>query len=185
MTFYNIIFGVVFICSVFTFLAALADGSNLIILLPQSILIFLMSFNDIINTSEAVETEKADYNLPLKSLDSINFVLYMFVLFSIKPNNKILNIDFSDFYSSITTNRSKIFWILVFIIFSVSFFWNFLIENKIFLKYNYYVIFFQFLSLFIFVLSVFSVDIKYFTIAFCALYFLFIVMKIACPKFQD
>lgn len=61
MTFYNIIFGLVFVMSFFTSISVLGETNDRLLLLSESVLILLMSFNDIINTSEAVEYEKSDY----------------------------------------------------------------------------------------------------------------------------
>jgi hypothetical protein len=182
MTFYNIIFGLVFVMSFFTTISILGEASNRLLLLSESILILLMSFNDIINTSDAVEYEKSDYPMSLKALDTLNFIFYMISIFAVQPKNKVSNIDIT---SLISEHNEAVFWIAVTLTFLNSFLWNVVKDKKLQIRYNKFVLLFCLFSLVMFFLGIlYTKALILMAPIFLGIYFVFLLLKIVKPSFQ-
>lgn len=84
MTFYNIIFGLLFLGACQAVLVSLGSGTDTLLL----ILVALLIFNDAINTSEVVEERKFAYTLPMKLFDLASFLLLATTLIILSENGK-------------------------------------------------------------------------------------------------
>lgn len=182
MTFYNIIFGLVFVMSFFTSISVLGAAKDRLLLFSESVLILLMSFNDIINTSDAVEHEKTDYPLSLKSLDALNFVFYMISIFAIQPDNDISNINVTNL---IPKHDETVFWAIVMMIFLVGLLWNIIKDKKLTIRYNRFILSFSLFSFVMVLLSILYNDaLTVMTPIFLVVYLAFLLTKIIKPTFQ-
>lgn len=183
MTFYSILFGLVFVMSFFTTISVLGGVGDRLPLLSESVLILAMSFNDIINTSEAVENEKSDYSLLLKALDALSFFLYMIAIFAVQPKNSVSNIDVTAIFP---VHNEMIFWIVVTVIFLIGFLWNTINDKELVIRYNRFILF---LAAFSFIMVLLSMWLEkalvIMTPIFFTIYFIFLLVKILRPSFQS
>lgn len=84
MTFYNIIFGLLFLGACQAVLVSLGTGTDTMLLM----LVALLIFNDAINTSEVVEERKFTYTLPMKLFDLASFLILATTLLVLSENTK-------------------------------------------------------------------------------------------------
>lgn len=89
MTFYNIIFGILFLAVYREAAVALLEGRDV---LWQLVSITLLLFNDTLFTAHAVESAHRAYKLGLKFIDLLNFMILTVALVSLAPEGNLLSI---------------------------------------------------------------------------------------------
>jgi hypothetical protein len=90
MTFYNIIFGILFVGACQTVLIGWLQGGDTLLLLFVTVLIF----NDVVNTSEVIEEREFHYTISMKLLDLLSFFALSTALILLSGNYKnFLEVD--------------------------------------------------------------------------------------------
>ena len=84
MTFYNIIFGILFLAACQAVLLSLNRETDTALIA----LVALMIFNDAVNTAEAVEERKFDYTVGMKLIDLASFLVLATTLILLSENTK-------------------------------------------------------------------------------------------------
>jgi cytochrome bd-type quinol oxidase subunit 2 len=84
MTFYNIIFGILFLGACQAVLLSLNRETDTGLIT----LVALMIFNDAVNTAEAVEERKFDYTIGMKLIDLASFLVLATTLILLSENTK-------------------------------------------------------------------------------------------------
>lgn len=84
MTFYNIIFGILFLGACQAVLISLASGTDTWLIT----LVGLMIFNDAVNTAEVVEQRQFDYTIRMKLIDLGSFLILAASLILLSEDKK-------------------------------------------------------------------------------------------------
>lgn len=84
MTFYNIIFGILFLGACQAFLLSLNCGTDTRLIT----LVALMIFNDAVNTAEVVEQRQFAYTIEMKLIDLASFLVLATTLILLSENTK-------------------------------------------------------------------------------------------------
>jgi hypothetical protein len=89
MTFYNIIFGILFLGACQTVLIGWLTGGDTLLILFVTILIF----NDVVNTSEVIERREFDYTIYMKLLDLVSFFALATALILLSGEKNFLDVE--------------------------------------------------------------------------------------------
>lgn len=126
MTFYSIVFGVLFLASANKVWHAILGQSHSGLL--QSITLMLLIASDVIYTSHVIEEKNRPYSFNMKLLDLLNFFLLGFALIALDPMGG------TDFYDGGgnegppqhvgTQMNEPLFWFLVCTYWVILIFWN-------------------------------------------------------------
>jgi hypothetical protein len=124
MTFYNIIFGLLFIGAIREVYASIVEGDLLKFLMALSIAVSV--FNDVLYTSHYIEKDTAVYTVQMKLLDLLNFLVLGASLVILSPRQ-------NGFYdSNISVNiklPAGLFWGLLVVYWMLTLWWNRLAEK--------------------------------------------------------
>lgn len=89
MIFYNIIFGILFLGACRTVLTSwLTSGDTLLLLLVTALI-----FNDVVNTSEAIERREFDYTIYMKLFDLVSFFALATALILLSGDKNFLGVE--------------------------------------------------------------------------------------------
>jgi hypothetical protein len=121
MTFYNIIFGFLFIAAFRGFLRSLnADDFAQVF---ESTTLMLMIFSDVIYTSHLVEERKRPYSVGMKYLDLFSFIILGLAVFAMDPSS--YNLAEGTPGSRLTrVDASVLFWLLIVLYWVLLLAWN-------------------------------------------------------------
>lgn len=122
MTFYNILFGILFwgACRQLLLLvdtAAVWDAATIAVIV----------FNDAMNTSQILEAEQRrnrTYSAPMKLIDLINFMLLSLSLVSLRPDDNPFNVQPAD--SLVAILKPWVTWLLLTLYWAFLVLWNWL-----------------------------------------------------------
>jgi hypothetical protein len=120
MTFYNIIFGILFLgaCRQLLHLFDTPAGWT-------AATIAVVIFNDVMNTSQVLESkERRNYSVPMKLIDLINFILLGLALVSLKPDDNPFQIKPAN--SLVTILKPWVTWLLLTLYWAFIILWNWL-----------------------------------------------------------
>ena len=139
MTFYSIMFGVLFIGSVQALIHSFSV-SNWNSMSLAGVLCILI-FNDTLYTSHIVDKDPKLYSVPMKRIDLLNFFIFALCILCITPDGTTLTTgSFLDLLTykkdSVVVNNSpsiheSIFWLLLVIYTFFAIAWNHLSENRL------------------------------------------------------
>jgi len=119
MTFYSIIFGILFLGAVRELLVSIVEANVLKCLMALTLV--LVVFNDTLYTSHYIEQERGIYTLEMKLLDLVNFLVLACSIFFLSPNDNIFyRLDTSTNYYN-----PGIFWGLLVIYWLFAGIWNY------------------------------------------------------------
>ena len=125
MTFYNIIFGILFLCAIREVLQAWFDGDRRRFWM-SAVLTVLIS-NDILYTSHCIEERKLAYTISMKLADLVDFILLALAVLLLSPNGNLLGVQTNRRNdNSPLANREPHFWLLICAYWSLCMLWNFL-----------------------------------------------------------
>jgi hypothetical protein len=91
LTFYNIIFGILFLCAVRELLQAWFDREW--VRFWMSVALTLLISNDILFTSHLIEERHVPYSIAMKLSDLVNFVLLSMAVLMLSPRGNLLGVD--------------------------------------------------------------------------------------------
>jgi len=132
MTFYSILYSVLFISS-FSNLIFIVISKQEFLSAIISVILCLVIINDIIYSSHQLDRNSEDYLLSMKFIDLLNFFVLSISLILISPQNNIFVGNLSIAPSFFIFKYRFIFiWITLTIYFSVSIIWDYLLyENSL------------------------------------------------------
>ncbi|NOT07357.1 MAG: hypothetical protein HOP28_04040 [Gemmatimonadales bacterium] len=116
MTFYGVVFGVLFLAAVQGVLLSLGSPR----LLPSATLVAIV-FNDVIFATHVLEQGRR-YSIPLKLLDLVAFILAVYALLVLNPAENPFQVDVS--LSLPGVDRPPVFWGLLTAYWIVALIWN-------------------------------------------------------------
>lgn len=106
MTFYNIIFGLLFLASVREVISELIFPAGMFC---EAVFLTLLIFSDVVYTSHVIEERKIFYNVFMKLIDLLNFLLLLAALCILNPseeNHNLIQLD-------LPTMPVWIFWLII------------------------------------------------------------------------
>ncbi len=120
MTFYNIIFGILFLAATGELLLAIVhlDFSRL----GMAGTLALIIFNDTIYTSHVIEENRTPYSITMKLMDLLNFLFLSFAVLAISPTRNTFNIKIPEGFFN--NNHVTIFWGLLVLYWIIAIIWN-------------------------------------------------------------
>ena len=127
MTFYNIIFGILFLEAIHELFVSIVERNRLKFFMALSLAICVV--NDTLYTSHYIEKDAKVYNVKMKLLDLLNFFVLGISLFILSPRHNV-------FYSSdipgvtICKPPACCFWGLLVIYWILAYCWNRLAESE-------------------------------------------------------
>lgn len=123
MTFYNIIFGILFLCAIREVLQAWFDGDRRRFWMA-AVLTVLIS-NDILCTSHCIEERKLHYTIAMKLADLIDFILLTMAVLLISPGGNLLGVQTNRACDDrVIAGREPRFWSLLCGYWSLCMLWN-------------------------------------------------------------
>lgn len=126
MTFYNIIFGILFLAALREVLQAFFDRDR--DRFWMSAVLTLLICNDILYTSHCIEEKKLAYTISMKLADLLNFVLLSSGILMLSPNGNLLGVQAlaagSGGASRSLREREGWFWLLICSYWLLCMFWN-------------------------------------------------------------
>lgn len=121
MTFYNIIFGILFVGSVSALFTAILE--NDINKICMALVLSFAIFNDTILTSHHLEHDENTYTIRMKLLDLMSFCVLGGGIVQIAPLNNIFYQD-QKYYKYEIIHAPTIFWFLMIIYWLIGLIWN-------------------------------------------------------------
>jgi hypothetical protein len=119
MTFYNIIFGILFLGACRQLLLLAADTSRLWMAATVAVLIF----NDVVNTSHVLEGSNAKpYSIGMKLIDLTNFLILSLALIALSPAENPFGVAIPAKITELLTLRA--FWLLLVVYWCLAVLWN-------------------------------------------------------------
>lgn len=130
MTFYNIIFGILFLGAVGQFFHIVFESSNFnFMTLPSFWMVTtltLVVFNDVIYTTQVLEgpptDKRKDYTLSMKLLDLLSFMFLCAALLVLAPSDNILSVKIKT--DLLQESREFFFWLLLTVYWATAIIWN-------------------------------------------------------------
>lgn len=127
MTFYHIIFGLLFVGAFAEVISALAKGPDWnLFCLAATLSVLVVS--DVIYTSVVIESKKYRYTMKMMLLDLLSFILLSFAVITLNPTSHMFEVDATEalraFVSRIGSSREALFWFLLTIYMLNLYFWN-------------------------------------------------------------
>lgn len=117
MTFYNIIFGILFLGAVREILASLSlPSEQRTLAFWHAVILTLIIFSDVVYTSHVIEELKKPYKIWMKLLDLLNFIVLTLALISLDPSqNNVLQVSIEPILKSTIglPTPSWVFWLLL------------------------------------------------------------------------
>ncbi len=130
MTFYNIIYAIVFLGATMEFFKYLFDGQNSAEKLAFSSIVTLLIFIDTIYSADSLEKgHKNVYTRSMKFIDLFCFLIFCFLIILINPDSNILGTKFVySFPWGITSNQ--LFFLLLALYFIFALLWNYAVSGN-------------------------------------------------------
>jgi RimJ/RimL family protein N-acetyltransferase len=118
MTFYNIIFGILFLGAFRVVIRSLASGPPDWKLFPLAAILSILIFSDTIYTSLVIEGHRTRYSIWMKLLDLTSFIILSFAIVVLDPTDKnIVSVDVQILLANVTgwmrCSREALFWLLL------------------------------------------------------------------------
>jgi len=128
MTFYNIIFGILFLAAIREAMQAYFDRDR--DRFWMSAVLTLLVCNDILYTSHCIEEKKLAYTISMKLADLLNFVLLSAGILMLSPAGNLLGVQARAPAASCTASASRQreahFWLLICLYWLLCMLWNWL-----------------------------------------------------------
>ena len=126
MTFYSILFGVLFIGTMKEFAQSVLTGDALKIIL--SVNLALIIFNDVLYTAHFISDRDGIYTVKMKILDLLNFFILGTAIVCISPNRNIFLAEAD--VAGLPSSVAPIYiWLLIAAYWGSALMWNFLAER--------------------------------------------------------
>jgi hypothetical protein len=129
MTFYNIIFGILFLCAIREVLQAWFDGES--VRFWMSAALTLLISNDILFTSHLIEERHIPYTIAMKLTDLLDFVILSMGVLMLSPRGNLLGVQAREGQADADRlpchiRREPAFWGLICAYWSVCLLWDIL-----------------------------------------------------------
>jgi RimJ/RimL family protein N-acetyltransferase len=117
MTFYNIIFGILFLGAFRVVIRSLASGPDWT-LFPLAAILSILIFSDTIYTALVIEGRRTRYSIWMKLFDLTSFVILSFAIVVLDPTDKnIMSVDVQALLADVTSwmgcSTETLFWSLL------------------------------------------------------------------------